>query len=225
MLSLILATVTLTSISIYLLYDASDKRVKEIEHEKLEESLFTLKTNVSVAKKVLQTYYLEYQKARQEQTTAPEELEKMYQQKAKDAIRVLRFEADDGYFWIQDNTPTMLMHPDRPELESKSLIDNQDANGKYHNREIAQKVLKEGKGIVHYAYVKPKTHQVSPKVAYFELFEPWGWTIATGILIEHIQEKVNHEKEKLYMSIQALIIKNLIDWRLCRCDFFLIDMV
>ena len=91
MLSLILATVTLTSISIYLLYDASDKRVKEIEHEKLEESLFTLKTNVSVAKKVLQTYYLEYQKARQEQTTAPEELEKMYQQKAKDVIRVLRF--------------------------------------------------------------------------------------------------------------------------------------
>jgi methyl-accepting chemotaxis protein len=206
---LTLAISTLTSISVYLLYDASTIRIEEIEKEQLDDSIFTLKTDVAIAKKVLETYYKEYKNALNQSNAADDEIKKFYQNKAKDAIRVLRFEADDGYFWIQDNTPTMVMHPDKPQLEGKSLYDNQDANGKYHNREIAERVSKDGSGVVHYAYVKPITNKIIPKIAYFELFEPWGWTIATGIQLAHIQEEIEREKEKLFSSIKILILKNL----------------
>ena len=206
---LFMAILSLTSISVYLLYKVGDQRMQEIKQEKLDESIFTLKTDVAIAKKIVEMYYNECQTALQTTREDPKEVVASYQQKAKDAIRALRFEADDGYFWIQDSTPTMLMHPDKKELEGKSLYDNQDANGKYHNREIAQKIASEDKGIVHYAYIRPITNKISPKVAYFELFKPWDWTIATGIQLAYIDEKIEKEGEKLFASIEALIIKNI----------------
>lgn len=206
---LTLTFITLTSLSVYLMNAASNERIREIEKEQLDDSLFVLKTSVTIAKKVVETYYREYQNALKEESASEEELKKTYQKKAKDAIRVLRFEADDGYFWIHDSSTTMIMHPDKPELEGKSMYNITDANGKFHSREIVQIATKEGKGTIQYAYIRTN-NKITPKVAYFELFEPWSWVIATGIQIAHIQENIDHEKAKLLSAIQKIILENIV---------------
>jgi methyl-accepting chemotaxis protein len=102
----------------------------------------------------------------------------------------------------------MVMHPDKPALEGKSLAESKDANGKQHYKELHDTVSKEGKGVVYYTYVRPKTNKLSPKVTYGELFPAWGWTIATGVQISHINEKIDQEKEKVAQSMRDMIVKN-----------------
>lgn len=47
------------------------------------------------------------------------------QQAAKQAIAALRY-GDNDYFWINDSTPSMVMHPLKPELDGKNLSDFKD---------------------------------------------------------------------------------------------------
>lgn len=51
---------------------------------------------------------------------------------AKDALRKVRYGTEHkDYFWINDLTPTMIMHPYRPELEGSSLADYRDSHGDF----------------------------------------------------------------------------------------------
>src|SRR5262245_9812873 len=51
------------------------------------------------------------------------------QEAAKDALRAMRYGADD-YFFISDLSPRMIMHPIKPELDGQDLSQNTDPNGK-----------------------------------------------------------------------------------------------
>jgi len=45
-------------------------------------------------------------------------------------INSIRYD-NGNYFWINDETPTMIVHPIKPALNGKNLSAVQDANGKY----------------------------------------------------------------------------------------------
>ena len=51
------------------------------------------------------------------------------QEAVKQMVKVLRYEKED-YFWINDSTPRMVVHPFKPELDGKDLSENKDPNGK-----------------------------------------------------------------------------------------------
>lgn len=51
------------------------------------------------------------------------------QKRAKDDLRGLRY-GDGDYFWINDMTPRMVMHPTKPELDGKDLSGVKDPDGK-----------------------------------------------------------------------------------------------
>lgn len=205
---LFMSTLTMTGVSVYLLKHDAQTRIDEISSLLKEERIFTLKTDVAIAKDLIENYYEQSQEALKSSSKPASEVTAYYQEKAKEAIRALRYEAEDGYFWIQDADLKMVMHPDRPEREGKSLLEIKDANGKQHYKELHDLVLKEGQGVVYYSYVRPKTNKISPKMTYAELFPAWGWIIATGVQIAHINEKVDQEKEKVTQSISDMIVKN-----------------
>ena len=54
----------------------------------------------------------------------------------------------DGYFWINDLHPYMVMHPFRPELNGKDLSDYKDPNGKYLFIEMVKVVKEKGVEVV-----------------------------------------------------------------------------
>lgn len=205
---LFMSILTMTGISVYLLKHDANTRIDDISTILLNERIFTLKSNVAIAKEVIDNYYDESQAALKSSNKPANEITAYYQGKAKEAIRGLRYETEDGYFWIQDSNLVLVMHPDRPQLEGKSIAENKDANGKLHYKEMNEKIAKEGKAIVNYMFVSPKTNKASPKVAYAELYPAWGWVIATGVQISHIDEKINQEKEKVSQSVNEMIFKN-----------------
>ena len=66
----------------------------------------------------------------------------------------MRYDRNE-YFWINDFTPTTLMHPIRPELEGKPMTEVKDPTGKLLFVEFVKVVRASGAGFVDYLWPKP----------------------------------------------------------------------
>jgi methyl-accepting chemotaxis protein len=108
------------------------------------------------------------------------------QQQAMDMIRGLRY-AGQEYFWINDQTPTMIMHPTNPKLEGQNLSGFKDPDGKALFNEMVRLSKAEGAGQVDYRWPKPGSSEPVPKVSYVELFQPWGWIIGSGVYVDDVE--------------------------------------
>ncbi|MEO5367400.1 MAG: methyl-accepting chemotaxis protein [Magnetococcus sp. WYHC-3] len=102
-----------------------------------------------------------------------------------DVIRGLRF-GDSGYVWINDMTPTMVMHPIKPELDGKNLAASKDPSGFSLFLEFVRAVRGSGAGYVGYLWPKPGLDAPQPKLSYVAGFEPWGWVLGVGVYIDDI---------------------------------------
>jgi len=52
--------------------------------------------------------------------------------------------SEDGYFWINDTSPKMIMHPIKPALDEKDLSGFKDPNGVYLFNEMVKVVKTQG---------------------------------------------------------------------------------
>ncbi len=86
----------------------------------------------------------------------------------------------ETYVFIADMNGTILMHPANPELETKSILDMKDANGKLFMREFIE-AAKKGSGWVDYMWPKPGEKKPSKKLSYIKQAKmPNGETILVG---------------------------------------------
>ncbi|MBY5400892.1 methyl-accepting chemotaxis protein [Rhizobium leguminosarum] len=104
---------------------------------------------------------------------------------AKDVIGAMRYGAD-GYFWINDMRPTMVMHPIKPQLDGIDISQMKDPTGKFLFVEFVNKVKKDGKGFVDYLWPKPGADEPVLKYSYVAGFEPWGWIVGTGVYADDL---------------------------------------
>ena len=72
----------------------------------------------------------------------------------------------ETYIFIADMNGTILMHPANPELETKSILDMKDANGKAFMREFIETAKTKGSGWVDYMWPKPGEKSPSRKLSY-----------------------------------------------------------
>ena len=109
------------------------------------------------------------------------------QKQAMEAIKGLRY-AKDGYMTISHGTIS-LMHPIKPELIGKDLVDLHDPNGTYVYREI-DKAGHQGNngGFIHYLWSRPGTTVPVPKLAYVAHYAPWDWDLVTGVYTDDIDD-------------------------------------
>ncbi|PYU91824.1 MAG: sodium:calcium antiporter [Acidobacteria bacterium] len=86
----------------------------------------------------------------------------------------------ETYIFIADMNGTILIHPANPELETKSILDMKDANGKAFMREFIE-TAKKGSGWVDYMWPKPGEKKPSKKLSYIKQAKmPNGETILVG---------------------------------------------
>jgi methyl-accepting chemotaxis protein len=111
------------------------------------------------------------------------------QQLAKAAVQGMRYETND-YFWINDTTPRMIMHPMKPQLNGKDLSGAKDPNGKHLFVEMVRVCQKDGAGFVDYMWPKPGADEPQPKISYVKLFPQWNWIIGSGIYIDDVQQEI-----------------------------------
>jgi methyl-accepting chemotaxis protein len=131
---------------------------------------------------------------------------KKLQNEAKDVVATLRY-SGNGYFWINDFTPNMIMHPIKPSLNGKNLSKAKDPNGVYLFNEMVKVAKANGAGFVEYMWEKPGFTKPQPKLSYVEAFKEWGWIIGTGIYIDDIKTLVDMEQDKLDDEIRDVLVR------------------
>jgi methyl-accepting chemotaxis protein len=109
------------------------------------------------------------------------------QRMALAAVRGMRYDANE-YFWINDMTPVMLMHPMKPELEGKELSGMKDPNGFAMFEAFTDMVRRNDKGFVGYQWPRPGADKPVDKISYVMGFKPWGWVIGSGVYVDDIRK-------------------------------------
>ncbi|MCO5730050.1 methyl-accepting chemotaxis protein [Rhizobium sp. SSA_523] len=109
------------------------------------------------------------------------------QEAAKSLIGTMRYDGGNGYFWINDMHPRMVMHPVKPELVGADLTQNKDPNGKFLFVEFVKTVKASGQGFVDYDWPKPGADQPVEKYSHVAGFEPWGWIVGTGVYVDDLK--------------------------------------
>ncbi len=159
-----LALTVFTAAAVYKLYDSHNAMVMERKAKlnALDESVIAM----------LQHYY--------ELETSGELTREEAQSRALEAVRPMRYE-DSGYFWINDMSNLMVMHPIKPALEGTDLAGLKDPTGKFFFQEFIKVVKADGEGYVDYYWPKPGAEEPVLKYSHVEGFAPWGWIVGTGV--------------------------------------------
>ncbi|NUT69357.1 methyl-accepting chemotaxis protein [Pseudomonas corrugata] len=133
------------------------------------------------------------------------------QKQALSAVRGLRYNETD-YFWINDLTPVMIMHPTNPKLEGQNLSAIRDPNGFALFNEMVIIAKAKGAGMVNYLWPKPGAEAPVGKTSYVKLFEPWGWIIGSGVYVDDVQAEFQAQliKASLVGLTIALIMSLLL---------------
>jgi len=127
------------------------------------------------------------------------------QERAKSLLRGLRYDASE-YFWVNDMTPTMVMHPIKPALDGKPLADFADPAGKKLFVAFVDKVKAEGAGFVDYLWPKPGFEEPVPKISYVKGFAPWGWVIGSGIYLDDVEAAFRDRLVKYGLIVGLLLL-------------------
>ena len=100
--------------------------------------------------------------------------------KIKDANGEFRFANGEGYVWVHNLEGVMVMHPIKPTLDGKGLLDMRDVNGVYLFVAMNELVQEHGEGWVPYSWPKPGEEKSSPKVSYVVLVKHGGKNYVAG---------------------------------------------
>ncbi len=159
---------------------------------------------------------------------------------AMEDIGNMRYEKKE-YFWINDlgkPFPKMIMHPTVPALNGKILddtkfnkatcaIDGVSGPGlKLDGRNLFvafnEVVERAGHGFVKYDWPKPKegggvTTELYTKLSYVKKFEPWGWTLGSGIYVDDVEKEVATIKWTLFgLGIVFALLNLILAWSISR---------
>ena len=173
----------------------AQKTVKEILYENTLESYKTeIKSEVQSAVSIAEYYYNLSENGMMD--------EKEAQTAASEAVRSLRYgDNEEGYFWIDDTSYNLIMHPILSEQEGTNRKDLEDQNGV----KIIQEIVKTADvgGYNEFYFTKSDGKTVAPKIAYSKRISgDWNWIITTGVYTDDIQSAVDTSHEIVRILFQ-----------------------
>lgn len=116
-----------------------------------------------------------YESGRQDEATLNE---------AKAILTKLDY-GNDGYFFLYDLNGKNLMHPRQPDLVGRNLWELKDATGNPAIQRLIARA-RAGGGFERYAWEKPSSGKVAPKLGYVVMLEKWDWMLGTGIYLDDV---------------------------------------
>ena len=115
----------------------------------------------------------------------------------------MRYDQNE-YFFILDGSGNVVMHPLRPELVGKNMMEEKDSNGKYIFRDMVLNSQRDDETIVKYIWKSKYSETVyEPQTVYARYFWPWNWVVCSGLYTQDIIEAVR--QIKIMAFIYALI--------------------
>ncbi|MFH1154788.1 MAG: cache domain-containing protein [Pseudomonadota bacterium] len=111
-----------------------------------------------------------------------------------ETLRQIRWDNGKGYFFIVSLDGTSLMNADRPGIEGKNLMNEQDTQGKHILRDMIDIIRKQNSGFYSYTWTKPgSTGEGHKKIAFVKYFAPLNFLIGTGYYIDDMETEIKEE--------------------------------
>jgi methyl-accepting chemotaxis protein len=191
-------------IGIYFIESSTSSAYDKYEEAMLEGNKMEIKSQVQSALTILQKKYYKVQ--------AGEVTEEEAKKEAIEIIRSMKYRDDrSGYFWIDDVDYTLIMHPILTEQEGSNRYDLEDQNGVMIIQEIMNTCQSEEKGGYNeFYFTKADGVTVAPKIAYSELFEPWGWVISTGNYVDDMDNEMLEVRHAISSDYTRMCISLII---------------
>lgn len=182
-------TIGLAVLGVHYLKQSMEESAELYEETMNDGYSMEIKSQVQGAMSLVQSYYDRCQNG--------EFTEEEAKQRAAEAVRHMRYRDDDsGYIWIDGEDHVLVMHPILTEQEGTDRYDLTDQNGIKVTQSVVS-TAKAGGGYNEFYFTKSDGVTVAPKIAYTEMFEPWGWAIATGNYVDEMNEKIDSRKDAI----------------------------
>ncbi|SBV36129.1 conserved hypothetical protein [uncultured Stenotrophomonas sp.] len=138
-------------------------------------------------------------------------------QQALAAIESLRSANGSDYLWVNDEHPTMLMHPYQTALNGKDLTDATSTDGKKIFVEMVRMGREHGGGFIDYTWPKPGVDGSVQKISYVGLHKRWGWIIGSGEYTDNIAARAwSFSKALIVAGVLVLLSALLSCWFIAR---------
>ena len=207
LISLVISSILIVSVIVLLesskaLKDSSYTITSKFEKEAYLSKEKELKQQVEIAIEVVDSFY--------KKASNDIKNEEVYKQEALEAIKKIRF-GDNGYFWINNSKPVMLMHPTQANLVGRNLNNYQDVDGVYIFKEMVDITLEgDAEGLLRYKTYKPGSKEVFSKFSYVIKFPQWDWIVGTGAYVDNIESSINQIEDVTKQNIYDSIIFNML---------------
>ncbi|APW39934.1 hypothetical protein RD110_24265 [Rhodoferax koreense] len=188
-LGILIASALLGVIVLTALFLVSERRLI------MQERQASVRQNVESAHSLIAAFHKQFTDGKLTEAAA--------KQQAMAAVRAMRYSGNE-YFFIVDFTPTMVMHPIRPDLEGQNVSENKDPTGKRLFVEFVNVVKASGAGDVVYLWPKPGSDQPVEKASYVEGFQPWGWIVGSGVYVDTVDARFR--ERAITFGLGALVL-------------------
>ncbi|MBS1155688.1 MAG: putative Methyl-accepting chemotaxis sensory transducer [Proteobacteria bacterium] len=109
------------------------------------------------------------------------------QRMALAALQAMRY-ANDQYYWINDMSGQMLMHPLNHALEGTSVLALKNEKGVAIFADMIDVVRKSGGGFYRYDWKTSEDIAARTKISYVTGIPEWGWVVGTGVYLDDIDK-------------------------------------
>lgn len=163
-----------------------------------------LKSQIEMAMEVVDRYAHSVKVGELDQETA--------KKRALWTLSAMQARGGVDYIYVTDQTPVMLMHPIRPDLNGKPVSDVTSPDGKRIFPAFVA-AAQAGGGFVDYVWAKPGKKDPVQKTSYATLYKPWGWVIGTGVYLDDTRSQALTFTGIVAFAGAALVLLNiLIGW-------------
>lgn len=191
-------TIGLAILGVHYLKQSMDESAELYEESMNDGYKMEIKSQVQGAIALIQSYY--------DRSQSGEITEEEAKRLAADAVRAMRYRDDaSGYIWIDGEDYVLVAHPILTDQEGTNRYDLTDQNGVKVTQSVVE-VAKGGGGYNEFYFTKSDGVTVAPKVAYAQMFEPWGWAVATGNYVDEMNEKIDGQKVNIEKEFSHMLI-------------------
>ncbi len=122
-------------------------------------------------------------------------------------LREMRYDKTE-YFFILDGNGNMVMHPLKPELEGKNMLDVMDRNGVLLFREMVINSQRDSEAFVSYIWQSKYSPEIfEPQITYARYYWPWDWVVCSGLYTQDILDSMRALwiRSALYVAGTAVV--------------------
>ncbi|MCD4817659.1 MAG: cache domain-containing protein [Candidatus Cloacimonetes bacterium] len=162
---------------------------KEYINFKKEDSKKRLKDEIK--ERVKQACNIAENIYQQNSNKSPNVIKKMI----KDALRNIRFDNGEGYYFITDLNGKEILFPTNTKMEGKNILQLQDEENNYLIKNEIALINQENEGFIQTHWTKPDSDDVVvyPKISYIKKFDYFNWYIGTGKFIDYYEKALQDE--------------------------------